>query len=189
MEWKARIIGLSKALRTEMTVKSTCLNKYTDIHDYKTKSFLSLRMLVVFHSSHLLKFTVFHLHQILMEGEDETLCTHIGTFGGGGWRRGESSRNRWWCITDLLDCRGQVQAQLNDFVLCHREIRDPCEWSPRKKQNSLYWGNDDRERNPWASHLRRWHTWLYCGPAYLSWCYFFSTHNIEIWPWEPAHLS
>lgn len=66
-----------------MTVKSTCLNKYTDIHDYKTKSFLSLRMLVVFHSSHLLKFTAFYLHQILMEGEDETLCTHTGTFGGG----------------------------------------------------------------------------------------------------------
>lgn len=144
----------------------------------QTKSFLSPRLLVVFHRSHLLKFPAFHLHQILMRGRMRHFVpTHEAL--GKKWRRGESSRNRWWCMTDLLDCRGQVQAQLNDFVLCHREIRDPCEWSPRKEQNSLYWEDDDGERNPWATHLRRWHTRLHCRLAYLSWCYFFSTLNTE----------
>lgn len=43
---------------------------------------MSLGLLVIFYRSHRLKFTAFHLHQILMEGEEETLCTHTGTFGG-----------------------------------------------------------------------------------------------------------
>lgn len=182
MEWKVRIIGHNKALRTETTMKSTltCLNKYTGIHDYKTNKVISEPEAAG-------RFSQEPSAQI------SSLSSPPNPDGGGGWdtlyphtnlwgkklRRGENSRNQWWCITDLLDCRGQVQAQLNDFVLCHREIRDPCEWSPRKEQNSLYWGADDGERNPWASHHRCWHTWLYYRLAYLSWCYFFSTHNIK----------
>lgn len=52
-------------------------------------------------------------------------------------------------FTDLLDCRGQVQAQLDDFVLCHGEIRDPCEWSPGEGQElSLMRSRDTPHTTP-----------------------------------------
>lgn len=73
---------------------------------------------------------------------------------------GKISGSQWWRITDLLDCCGQVQAQLDDFVLCHREICDPCEWSPGKEQKlSLMSG---WRWEPLRVPPQHWHAWLHC---------------------------
>lgn len=54
-----------------------------------------------------------------------------------GNREGEKVR-RWQWRTDLLDCSGQVQAKLNDFVLRDWEISDPCERGPGKQEKSSF---------------------------------------------------
>lgn len=40
----------------------------------------------------------------------------------------------WRGKTDLLDCSGQFQAQLNDLVLCGGKVTDPSQRGSAKKK-------------------------------------------------------